>query len=71
MGACILLLLIYIVVDDSLLDSLNLPSPSPSPSVATISAHLHVDSPYFQNGLVRANVTWRIVDDDKGSWLTV
>ena len=38
-----------------------------SPSEATITASLQVDTPYFQNGLVRANVTWRAVNDDQGS----
>lgn len=39
-----------------------------APSETIISARLHVDTPYFQNGLVRANVTWQAVDDDKGTY---
>jgi len=43
------------------------------PSAATINAaRLHADPAYFQNGLVRANVSWQTDDnddddDDKGS----
>jgi len=40
------------------------------PSAATTSARLHAESAYFQNGLLRANVSWQIaddVDDEKGT----